>query len=117
MIIIDETCEFLINSECNVYQAIQKLSHTEINRLKEFSYVKDETKLVLKVIHAVVGTIKNLSLAGNYSLIIENCRKKLGELGAIWDACSIISVMHGSILHTGIISIVKNLCAGEFGNC
>lgn len=59
---IDETCAALVHQH-GVAQSLLDLLRLEIDRLKA-SGVREETKSTIKVLHAVVGALKNLSLAG-----------------------------------------------------
>ena len=82
----DENCEYLMKNY-NIGKHLLQLvpSHS------------------VKVAHAALGALKNLSLCST-------CKPVLGELGAIETVVSICAREQASALHLGIIGIIKNLC-------
>ncbi|KAJ3310231.1 Rap1 GTPase-GDP dissociation stimulator 1 [Boothiomyces sp. JEL0838] len=104
---IDKTCLKLVK-EHGVVEPLLQLAQIEINRLN-IIHNKSEIKPVIKVIHAVIGAFKNLSLA-------VGAREILGTLGTINTATAVLQLNHMKPVLVGCIGILKNLCAGENGN-
>ncbi|KAJ3271114.1 hypothetical protein HDV01_007051 [Terramyces sp. JEL0728] len=88
-----------------VVEPLLQLAQIEINRLN-IIHNKAEIKPVIKVIHAVIGAFKNLSLAAG-------AREMLGRLGTINTATAVLQLNHMKPVLVGCIGILKNLCAGE----
>ncbi|KAJ3301884.1 hypothetical protein HDV03_000251 [Kappamyces sp. JEL0829] len=103
----DETCEKLVRT-FHVVQPLLDVVKLEGARLETAKYGKDETKLVIKVIHAALGALKNLSLA-------VSVRATLGTFHVIENMVSLFQLDHIQPLHVSIVGIIKNLCAGTAG--
>jgi ribosomal protein S17E len=70
----DDTCVFVIGVE-GVFMALKSLLLKERERLLEYQRLGgQDDKMIIKVIHAVLGAIKNLSLAGIGILIQINVK-------------------------------------------
>ena len=78
----------------------------EYQRLKKAHFSKDETKLYIKVVHAVLGALKNLSLA-------TETRPILGEKRVIESILRLFEIDHLHPLFISIVGIIKNLCSGS----
>ncbi|KAI9347942.1 armadillo-type protein [Zopfochytrium polystomum] len=100
----DESCTNLIRN-LNVAPALLELLKLETDRVKT-NGVKEETKSSVKVIHAVIGALKNLSLA-------PLDRSYLGEIGVIWPVTDLLDIDGLKPVHLGCIGILKNLCGGQ----
>nr|KAJ3419462.1 hypothetical protein HK105_006932 [Polyrhizophydium stewartii] len=101
----DATCKMLVEKH-NVGPALVSLIKLEAERLRAVSGARDEAKSSIKVLHAVIGALKNLSLA-------PTVRPVLGSLGIIERVVSLFEFEHLKPLHYGCIGVLKNLCAGE----
>ena len=60
---LDKTCSILLNNH-NVAQALLALIKQETDRMRAATRSKDFKKDGIKIMHAIVGALKNLSLAG-----------------------------------------------------
>ena len=89
----------------HVEEALLEMVEIEYERLKAANYDKGETKHVIKVIHAVLGALKNLSLA-------TEVRSILGEKRVIECIIRLFEIEHIQPLFISIVGIIKNLCAG-----
>ncbi|KAJ3219756.1 hypothetical protein HDU67_009568 [Dinochytrium kinnereticum] len=100
----DETCTLLVN-EYGVGKALLELLLLEKNRL-QISGIKEETKSSLKVLHAVVGALKNLSIA-------TGDRRTLGEIGIIQPVSELLEMDGLKPVQFSCIGVLKNLCGGS----
>lgn len=77
----------------------------ETDRLRSAARSKEESKSSIKVLHAIVGALKNLSLA-------VNDRGLLGNLGSIDRVAALFEFEHLKPIHHSCLSILRNLCGG-----
>ncbi|TPX57100.1 hypothetical protein PhCBS80983_g04062 [Powellomyces hirtus] len=98
----DSTCIALVQKH-GVAPALLDLLQLEIQRAKEPNV---EGKGIIKVVHAVIGALKNLSLAAAN-------REMLGSLGVIAKVAEVLEVQAVKPVHYMSIGILKNLCAGS----
>lgn len=66
----------------------------------------EQTKHSIKVIHAVVGALKNISLGASN-------RKDLGEIGTLAKVTFLFRFSHLTPIHHSCLSILRNLCGGD----
>ncbi|KAJ3038533.1 Rap1 GTPase-GDP dissociation stimulator 1 [Rhizophlyctis rosea] len=99
----DETCKALVHRH-GVAQSLLDLLGLEIDRLKT-SGLREETKSTIKVLHAVVGALKNLSLAADD-------RPILGSIGVIPVVSQLLDIEGIKPVQYGCVGVLKNLCAG-----
>lgn len=102
---LDETC-FTLASVHNIGPALLEMVQAEALRLSKSKLNKDETKLVIKVVHAALGALKNLSLACKV-------RPILGDLDTITIVSKLFELDHIQPLYISIVPILKNLCNGS----
>ncbi|KAJ3055918.1 Rap1 GTPase-GDP dissociation stimulator 1 [Rhizophlyctis rosea] len=102
----DETCAALVHQH-GVAQSVLDLLKLEIDRLRA-SGVREETKSTIKVLHAVIGALKNLSLAAEDRAI-------LGNIGVIPAVAQLLEIEGIKPVQYGCVGILKNLCAGNNG--
>ncbi|TPX39303.1 hypothetical protein SeMB42_g06383 [Synchytrium endobioticum] len=100
----DETCAALVKIH-NVVPALVKLLRQETVKLK-VAEVGEDTKMGLKVVHAVIGSLKNLSLASADRAI-------MGDLGVINAVAEVFDLDNIKPVQYGCVGIVKNLCGGQ----
>ncbi|KAJ3128611.1 Rap1 GTPase-GDP dissociation stimulator 1, partial [Physocladia obscura] len=114
----DEACSVLIK-EYNVGVSLLELLTMETERVKTGSAAISSAdgdidasgvginaiRSSVKVIHAVVGAFKNLSIAVNE-------RKSLGALGIIKPISSLLDLDVINPVHFSCIGVLKNLCSG-----
>lgn len=99
----DETSTKLLH-DYDTGAALLELLRMEVNRFMGNFQVKEEFKSLVKVLHAVVGTFKNLSLtAGN--------KARLGELGVIPVISKVLEFEGIKPVQYGVVVVLKNLCA------
>lgn len=117
---IDETCRELVKTH-KVVPALLDLLQDEMSRLgaarhdvtdlsaDERKEAKDELKSIIQVLHAVIGTLKNLSLA--------SCLKEdIGNNGKLVELLSELLTCEGiKVIQFGAIGVFKNICQ-ENGN-
>ena len=102
---LDETCVKLVKIyHCE--DALLKMVEVEYRRLKESQIIKEEAMVHIKVIHAVLGALKNLSLA-------IDTRPILGEKNVIESIVRLFEIEHFHSLFISIVGIIKNLCTGS----
>ncbi|KAJ3286654.1 Rap1 GTPase-GDP dissociation stimulator 1 [Borealophlyctis nickersoniae] len=99
----DETCTALVHRH-GVAQDLLDLLKLEIGRVRA-SGVREETKSTVKVLHAVIGALKNLSLAAPDRAI-------LGSLGTVGPVAELLEIEGVKPVQYGCVGILKNLCAG-----
>ncbi|ORY51791.1 hypothetical protein BCR33DRAFT_711986 [Rhizoclosmatium globosum] len=107
----DEACRALVMDH-GVADALLALLTMEMERVKAGSALMaagtsavNEIKSCVKVIHAVVGAFKNLSIA-----VAD--RKVLGQLGIIKPIAGLLDIEVVQPVHFPCIGVLKNLCAG-----
>ncbi|KAJ3411499.1 hypothetical protein HDV05_002107 [Chytridiales sp. JEL 0842] len=100
----DDTCA-LLTKKHQVGPALLELLNLEMDRVKT-SGVREETKSCIKVLHAVVGAFKNLSLA-------KPDRAILGDLGIIGPIASLLEIEGVKPVHLQCVGVLKNLCSVE----
>ncbi|KAJ3225596.1 hypothetical protein HK099_006536 [Clydaea vesicula] len=118
----DESCEILVKSH-NIVENLLNLMHLEMKRLNPESFnisfdssnedkkhAKDEIKSIIQVLHAVVGSLRNLSLAANV-------RNILGEIGVIEAIGELLEKGGIKIAQLGGVTILKNLAKDNLQNC
>jgi len=110
----DQTCEALVKIH-NVVPALMKLFSLEMIRLnsakhditqieeEERKEAKDELKSIVQVIHAVIGALKNLSLA-------PCVRDEIGSTGIIEFLAEFLVKDGVKLCQFGAIGVFKNLC-------
>ncbi|KAI9207738.1 armadillo-type protein [Polychytrium aggregatum] len=98
----DLTCAILVQ-KYDVCSALIELLYLEGSRLKKEG-VKETTKSCVKVLHAVVGALKNLSIA------VDN-RPIMGSLGTIAATTSLLELDDLKPVQYGCVGILKNLCS------
>ena len=114
VLITDETCKELVKTH-DVVPALLKLLKNEMARLNSARHdvtdltpdqrkdAKDELKSIIQVLHAVIGTLKNLSLA-------VSVREDLGS-GDLVDLVAEFLTKDGvKVIQFGAIGILKNIC-------
>ncbi|KAI9331968.1 armadillo-type protein [Obelidium mucronatum] len=112
----DEACAALINQH-GVAVALLALLGLEVERVKAGTLAMAEggdgaqlavndIKSCVKVVHAVVGAFKNLTIA-----VAD--RKSLGALGIIKPIASLLDIEVMKPVHFGCIGVLKNLCSGS----
>ncbi|KAJ3068209.1 Rap1 GTPase-GDP dissociation stimulator 1 [Podochytrium sp. JEL0797] len=109
----DDACNVLVGKH-EVAPALLALLEMEVERVKKGSAgmaegdVKGvgEVKSCVKVIHAVVGAFKNLSIA-----VAD--RKTLGAIGVINPIAKLLDLDVLKPVHFQCIGVLKNLCAGS----
>ncbi|TPX38360.1 hypothetical protein SmJEL517_g00347 [Synchytrium microbalum] len=100
----DETCATLVKTH-NVVPALVKLLRLETERLR-MAQTGEDTKMGLKVVHAVIGALKNLSLASADRTI-------MGDLGVINAVAGVFDLENIKPVQYGCVGIIKNLCGGQ----
>ncbi|KAJ3098190.1 hypothetical protein HDU97_004199 [Phlyctochytrium planicorne] len=100
----DVTCTRLVQ-DFGVGSALLDLLQIEKNRLLTVG-LKEETKSCVKVLHAVVGALKNLSIASAD-------RKVLGDLGVIPPVAELLELDGVKPVQFSCIGVLKNLSAGS----
>jgi hypothetical protein len=90
-------------SKQNIVDPLLNLIKVEAARLRN---TKEEFKLLIKVIHGALGTIKNLSLAPETKLV-------LGRMDLIKILVELFEIELLQPLYVGFISTIKNLCMGD----
>jgi hypothetical protein len=111
---LDETCRELVKTH-DVVPALLKLLKEEMGRLNSARQdvtdltpegrkdAKEELKSIIQVLHAVIGTLKNLSLA-------VSVREDLGS-GDLVDLVAKFLTKDGvKVIQFGAIGILKNIC-------
>ncbi|KAJ3028135.1 UNVERIFIED_CONTAM: Rap1 GTPase-GDP dissociation stimulator 1 [Siphonaria sp. JEL0065] len=112
----DEACAALVNQH-GVAVALLGLLALEVERVKVgtaamsdagegATVAVNDVKSCVKVVHAVVGAFKNLSIA-----VAD--RKQLGALGIIKPIASLLDIEVMKPVHFGCIGVLKNLCSGN----
>lgn len=101
----DTTCLKLVKTY-NIVPSLLELVREEGLRL---TGIGKETKMIIKVIHAGLGALKNLSLA-------KDAREEMGRLNTIQTIVELFEIEDLQSLHMGMIGIIKNLCNGVYQN-
>ncbi|KAI8806467.1 armadillo-type protein [Cladochytrium replicatum] len=101
----DRTCQLLV-TEHGVADDLLALMKLEIKRIGDGSA---DMRSINKVLHAVVGTFKNLSLA------VSN-RSTLGDRGLVGVCTSVLDMEGLKPLQYGCVGVLKNLCNANFRN-
>ncbi|KAJ3082996.1 Rap1 GTPase-GDP dissociation stimulator 1, partial [Quaeritorhiza haematococci] len=114
----DDTCVILVRDH-NVADGLLQLLKLEMVRLNDrmnqvktsdpngsFTSLREEVKGIVKVLHAVVGALKNMSLA-----VAD--RPILGSLGVIGPVAELFEVEGVKPVQYGCVGILKNLCAAN----
>ncbi|KAI8898642.1 armadillo-type protein [Globomyces pollinis-pini] len=101
----DESCYKLVYDH-HIVSPLVKLLKVESERLKSDSIERTESKHLIRVLHAVIGAFKNLSLA-------EKVRSEVGELETINTIVSLFELDHLKLIYVACIGIIRNLCAGD----
>ncbi|KAI9001873.1 hypothetical protein BC832DRAFT_122634 [Gaertneriomyces semiglobifer] len=99
---LDITCNILVTQH-GVAEALLSLLRLEVTRVQQGG---GELKSTVKVLHAAVGALKNLSLA------VAN-RQILGSMGVIPAVAELLELQGVKPVQQGGIGILKNLCAGD----
>jgi hypothetical protein len=118
--LVDETCKELVKTH-DVVPALLKLLKDEMARLnsarhdvtdlspEERKDAKDELKSIIQVLHAVIGTLKNLSLA-------VSVREDLGAGDLVDQVAEFLTKDGVKVIQFGAIGILKNICQDN-GDC
>ncbi|KAJ3105663.1 Rap1 GTPase-GDP dissociation stimulator 1 [Phlyctochytrium bullatum] len=99
----DDTCALLMR-EHDIGKALLELLLMEKKRLQEHG-IREDTKSCIKVLHAVVGALKNLSISASE-------RTALGELGIIPYVTELLELDGVRPIQFSCLGILKNLCGG-----
>ncbi|KAJ2997127.1 hypothetical protein HDV02_005868 [Globomyces sp. JEL0801] len=99
----------------HIVSPLVKLLKVESERLKSDSIERTESKHLIRVLHAVIGAFKNLSLAGRTVNLnfVEKVRSEVGELETINTIVSLFELDHLKLIYVACIGIIRNLCAGD----
>ncbi|KAJ3130471.1 hypothetical protein HK098_000036 [Nowakowskiella sp. JEL0407] len=103
----DETCISLVQ-EYGIAQSLLELAVLEKDRVLNCEG-RDDKKSAIKVLHAVFGALKNLSLTN------EN-RSPLGKIGLISVCADILELDTLKSIHHPCVGIMKNLCGDNLDN-
>ncbi|TPX71475.1 hypothetical protein SpCBS45565_g01105 [Spizellomyces sp. 'palustris'] len=98
----DETCVALVQ-EHDVARALLNLLALEVSRVKQSG---TELKSTVKVLHAVMGSLKNLSLAAAN-------RPIMGAMGVIPKVADLLEIPNIKPVQYGATGVLKNLCSGD----
>ncbi|KNC97857.1 uncharacterized protein SPPG_06853 [Spizellomyces punctatus DAOM BR117] len=98
----DETCVSLVQ-EHDVARALLNLLALEVSRVKQSG---TELKSTVKVLHAVMGSLKNLSLAAAN-------RPIMGAMGVIPKVADLLEIPNIKPVQYGATGVLKNLCSGD----
>ncbi|KAI9104575.1 armadillo-type protein [Phlyctochytrium arcticum] len=98
----DETCVKLVK-EYAVDKAVVELLGLEIERMKQ---QKPDQKSTIKVLHAVVGSLKNLTLAAAN-------RPVMGTLPVVERVADLYELPGIKPVQYGAVGVLKNLCGGD----
>ncbi|KAL5034970.1 hypothetical protein BDV3_004459 [Batrachochytrium dendrobatidis] len=100
----DATCLKLVEHH-RAGSALIALLKLEVDHLRTVGGAYEEAKSSIKVLHAVIGALKNLSLAAAV-------RPVLGSIGTIERIVSLFEFEHLKPVHYSCIGVLKNLTAG-----